>query len=93
VSKSKLRKRRKRNEGMTKHERENCPEQVFKMQRPMFGDMGSYLIYNENRDITVMLPTTDEGNALFGDAPKIFVRALIKDTIFIIEEVVPDPGW
>ena len=76
-----------------REEHGNSPEEIFKMQRPLGGEMGVMLIYNESRSITFTLPMYKRDRKLFGEKPKIYVRAAIIDTIFTIEEIVEDQNW
>ena len=71
--------------------------EVFKVQRPLGGEMSQCLVYNKDRSIDSPIPYTDEIAELFAqfDNPgRLFVEAWVDENGTLqMEDVVPDPCW
>lgn len=70
--------------------------EIWKLQRPLFTN-GSYyelMAYNEDRSREAMIDAPAElVNKLFGDEPKIYVRATVIDGMLTIDKRVEEQNW
>lgn len=67
---------------------------IYKMQRPIYGDMTNCFIYDENREDVFELPMDETLTALFGNDYKIYVKGFIdEDGQFAIGDRVEDQEW
>lgn len=74
---------------------------VFKVQRPLGGDMGSCLVYDETRTCAATIPydaTWKKCFRLLGDPQKLFVLADVDvgpDGVerFTVVDLVDDEDW
>ena len=67
---------------------------IYKMQRPIYGDMTNCFIYDEKREDVFELPMDETLTDLFGDDYKIYVKGFIdEDGQFAIGDRVEDQEW
>ena len=71
---------------------------IWKLQRPLFdstgGDFPQVMAYTENKHDMSMIPMGQEIiDEVFGDLPKIYVKASVKNGVLVIKNRVPDQEW
>lgn len=70
--------------------------QIWKLQKPLFttGGYNDILAYTEGKKKTAVVPVADEDiDFLFGDEPKVYVRARIKRGNLQILEIIEEQDW
>lgn len=69
--------------------------EVFKLQRPLGGDMTRVLAYNKSRSVMLQVPFDDDMKAFFGSAGaplKLYVMGEVQGTrLHLVGAVEPQP--
>lgn len=66
---------------------------VVKIQRALTNPSYPALVYNEARDVLLMVPMTDEIRGLMGDAVRIFAEVMILRGDIVVVGVLDDQPW
>ncbi len=69
---------------------------VWKLQRPLFSseETPRIMAYTQNREDMAMIPLGQELiDEIFGDEPKIYVKATVKNGILKISHPVKEQEW
>ena len=67
--------------------------EIFKIQRPLAGDMCQVLVYNKDRSIESQVPMTTDLQKLFGSRAKIYHMAKVEGGELILGEPVEPQEW
>lgn len=79
---------------MFKKIEEEVKIKIYKMQKPIYGDMTNCLIYDERHKDVIELPMDETLSKLFGDDYKIYVTGYIdEEGKFIIGDKVEEQAW
>lgn len=75
-------------------EKEKEKIRIYKIQRPIYGDMTNCLVYDEDRENIIELPMDKTLSELLGNDYKIYVTGYIDDdNQFIIGDKVEEQAW
>lgn len=66
---------------------------IVKVQRPLAGEVGEALVYDERRDFNAFVPMTTELRRLFGGRLKFYCEAELVGRDLVVGRVVPDCDW
>lgn len=66
---------------------------IFKIQRPLGGDMTQMLVYNQDHSVEFMMPFDDDAKAFMGVAVKKYAHCHIKDGKLHVEQEVAGESW
>lgn len=69
---------------------------VLKIQRPIGGNMGMALLYNEDRSLTMQVPVEEVRNLFDNGELKVYYTAMFdqsKGTLEVLDYVEKQPNW